>query len=996
MNNKKGVSMISLVITIIVIIVLASIVFNSSNSIEEASQAKAMQELTEVKKGVLNARTVNAKEGIDEKTLNKGFIKVKIENPPENFMSYDDDESTGYLVDLSAIDYAKSKSGQSYVDISSGDTVKFYDTDVYVYDAALKVFYVKSGRYFDGYDTDSNNTVQRKDGPTITIISNVNGRLEIEVDPIYGGDITSVLVDGAKATPIGGNRYTFVVDDKSKEKVTIIASEDDGGTTTKVVPIEAGGNESDINTPDIISYDCVYNQGNADVSVIAEDKNARLLAYAVTTGANANPDGQWVDITEPANRYTIKFNVTENGIYTVWVRNSFGKVASKSKSIRVILDVKYKYDANGGESIDISDTTRHIGCNTFVDLTPKASRKHYEFLGWNTKITATGGMTVYNIGTENDLVLYPIFRPKIKLAKPAITVPTYTYNGKLQTLQLSNFDETLLEISENTMIDAGTKTAVVSILNKDRYEWTDGTDDDLYFEWTIDKKKITTVWGDQRLFTYNGQEQAPTATVSSGVDGETVNLKRTTAVNTGSYTSTASMVSVTGGQGKVENYILQNTTVDFRIQNADMSGSITITGNNVFQQTLTANTSEIVPTGCSLRYQWYSATYSTTSGGTVISGATLSTYTVPKNMIGRYIYVVVTASKANYNSKTFSDVTDASNNKYAAVVCEHTYADATCTVPKTCTKCGATTGSALGHNWSGATCTTDNTCTRCGAWGSGALGHDKRSATCTEPEKCVRCGTTWGSKLGHNYSSATCTTPKKCSRCGATSGSALGHNYSTATCTSPSTCSRCGTTTGSALGHNWSAATCTTGSSCTRCGAQGSGALGHDTRDATCTEPERCVRCGTTWGSKLGHNYRSATCTSPKKCRRCGATSGSALGHNYSKATCTSSSTCSRCGATNGSALGHQGGGRGALVSSATCTKAAQYRNICIRCGNTLGGPTVSYGSALGHNYSSATCTSPKKCSRCGATSGSALGHNWKKSGKKYKCSRCGRTVASM
>ena len=350
------------------------------------------------------------------------------------------------------------------------------------------------------------------------------------------------------------------------------------------------------------------------------------------------------------------------------------------------------------------------------------------------------------------------------------------------------------------------------------------------------------------------------------------------------------MVSVTGGQGKVENYILQNTTADFRIQNADMSGSITIIGNNVFQQTLTANTSGIVPTGCSLRYQWYSATYSTTSGGTVISGATSSTYTVPKNMIGRYIYVVVTASKANYNSKTFSDVTDASNNKYAAVVCEHTYADATCTVPKTCTKCGATSGSALGHNWSGATCTTDNTCTRCGAWGSGALGHD--------------------------------------------------------------------------------------------------------TRDATCTEPERCVRCGTTWGSKLGHNYRSATCTSPKKCRRCGATSGSALGHNFNSPTCYSYATCSRCGTKGASPLGHWGGKKGGLIKPATCITGAMYYDICIRCGNTLG--TMTVGSGLGHSYGSATCTNPKKCSRCGATSGSALGHNWKKSGKKYKCSRCGRTVASM
>ena len=818
--NKRGVSLISLVITIIVIIILASISLHSMNTIDEASNGKMMQELSEVKKGMLVVRSINAKSGLDETTLNKGFIKVKVENPPDNFVSYDTDESTGYVVDLSVIDYDKLKSGQDYSKLSSGDTIVFNESDVYVYDASLKVFYAKNGKYLDGYGSDENNTSTRLNGPTIQVISTKDGNLHIEVTPAYGGNILSVLVDGQKATTTDGKNFEYVV--KSKESCTIIANEEGGSSTTKVVRIENGtnDNDNDIDSPKIISYVCNYKQGTADVTVIAQDNNSKIVSYAVTVGEDVVPSSDsWVSITEPANKYTAKFNVTENGVYTVWVKHSFGKIGNASKSIRVMLNVKYKYDANGGESVNIAETTVQIGCNSFVDLTPKASRRHYEFLGWNTKITATEGLTIYNIGTENDLVLYAIFRPKIKLTKPTIAVPTYTYNGQVQTLQLNNFDSAILGITDNTMIDVGTKTAIVRILNKDRYEWADGTDDEISYTWSIDKKKITTVWGNTRLFTYNGSEQAPTATADSGVTGETLNLVRTTVVNTGNYTSSASISSVTGGQAKVENYELQNTTVDFRIQNADMSGSITITGNNVFQQTLTANISGIVPTGCSLRYQWYSATYSTTSGGTVISGATSSTYTVPKNMIGRYIYVVVTASKANYNTKMFTDVTDASNNKYAAVVCEHTYTDATCTVPKTCTKCGATTGSALGHNWSGATCTTDNTCTRCGAWGSGALGHDTISATCTQPERCVRCGTTWGSKLGHSYDSATCTSPKKCRRCGATSGSSLGHNYSSATCTSPKKCSRCGRTSGSALGHNYVVVgkNPKTGYRCTRC-----------------------------------------------------------------------------------------------------------------------------------------------------------------------------------
>lgn len=65
----------------------------------------------------------------------------------------------------------------------------------------------------------------------------------------------------------------------------------------------------------------------------------------------------------------------------------------------------------------------------------------------------------------------------------------------------------------------------------------------------------------------------------------------------------------------------------------------------------------------------------------------------------------------------------------------------------------------------------------------------------------------------------------------------------------------------------------------------------------------------------------------------------------------------------------------------ATCT-AAGYTDYVCDCGETK---HRDFG-ALGHSYSSATCTAPKKCSRCGVTSGSALGHT---SGG-TKCSRCG------
>lgn len=79
------------------------------------------------------------------------------------------------------------------------------------------------------------------------------------------------------------------------------------------------------------------------------------------------------------------------------------------------------------------------------------------------------------------------------------------------------------------------------------------------------------------------------------------------------------------------------------------------------------------------------------------------------------------------------------------------------------------------------------------------FGHVWGAADCTVPATCTRCGATNGSALGHNWNAATCTAPETCSRCGVTSGAALGHSWNAATYDAPKTCSVCGVTTGATL-----------------------------------------------------------------------------------------------------------------------------------------------------------------------------------------------------
>ena len=134
--------------------------------------------------------------------------------------------------------------------------------------------------------------------------------------------------------------------------------------------------------------------------------------------------------------------------------------------------------------------------------------------------------------------------------------------------------------------------------------------------------------------------------------------------------------------------------------------------------------------------------------------------------------------------------------------------------------------------------------------------HEWVAATCTTPKTCSKCEATEGDVLEHKWDAATCVTAKKCSLCDETSGDALGHNWQEATCDRPQTCSVCHEVSGEALGHTWEDATCTTAKTCSRCKLTEGDKLSHSwgdweiTKEATPTESgnrsRACKECGET------------------------------------------------------------------------------------------------------------------------------------------------------
>ncbi len=153
----------------------------------------------------------------------------------------------------------------------------------------------------------------------------------------------------------------------------------------------------------------------------------------------------------------------------------------------------------------------------------------------------------------------------------------------------------------------------------------------------------------------------------------------------------------------------------------------------------------------------------------------------------------------------------------------HTWEDPNCTIPRTCSVCNLTEGQAAGHSYQSVvtppTCTeggyTTHTCSVCDDTYTDAqtvaAGHSWVDATCTAPKTCSVCDLTEGTALGHDYAEVvtapTCTeggyTTYTCGTCNDSyvddEVDAAGHDYEAVvtppTCTAEGftthTCSKC-------------------------------------------------------------------------------------------------------------------------------------------------------------------------------------------------------------
>lgn len=323
---------------------------------------------------------------------------------------------------------------------------------------------------------------------------------------------------------------------------------------------------------------------------------------------------------------------------------------------------------------------------------------------------------------------------------------------------------------------------------------------------------------------------------------------------------------------------------------------------------------------------------------------------------------------------------DEEPDTYDAAACDHNWIPATCTAPKTCSKCSATEGEANGHTWQEATCTTPKTCSVCSATEGAASGHSWSAWTIDNTNHSHVCTVCKAVESGsHTYSASW-----------APSGS-----------THVKTCLDCGKTLSAE--HNFGTGWVSNGDGthshvCADCGAKSTPVSCVLGTPATCKEPAKCKDCGGSIGEVSKLHEGTPTYTPNHDGTHTVTYSG--CGHTVTE-DCSGpvvpckKSVCTKCNEEYGeehhtkASKPRQVSGKAAhedycavcktsLGNETACTQTAKSNGngthdlVCSECDATL-----ANGVKCAYDPATAVCSKKPVCKDCGTEYGdAALGHD--------------------
>ena len=296
-----------------------------------------------------------------------------------------------------------------------------------------------------------------------------------------------------------------------------------------------------------------YLSSNTGVATIDTAGKVTIKTAGITTITAHVTDGTNYTYSAKTATYTLIVNKIEN---TAKVSPVTGIIYGDSKSMVNVSGVQGTIYYSVGTEITEANYLS-IGSTTIPVSTGRNAGDYniYYFVKGNSNYKNTSDSVKVTISVKTLSI------PVSPNAKP--------YNGNSQGSGIScPQGSTTSEIT--SAIDAGTYSQKCTLNSTTNYVWddTNKTTTPKSISWKIKPKEIAVTWGSTTQFTYNGSGQAPSASATTGIANETMAVTRTTGTNAGSYTSTASCSSVTGGRAKCGNYTLTGNTKSFSIGRA--------------------------------------------------------------------------------------------------------------------------------------------------------------------------------------------------------------------------------------------------------------------------------------------------------------------------------------------------------------------------------------------------------------------------------------------
>ena len=207
-------------------------------------------------------------------------------------------------------------------------------------------------------------------------------------------------------------------------RITNVQSDIHGKASNKIEPTwnELTANfKSVLNAPgDYIEYDItVTNNGNITARLdkinMSESKNEAIIfsKSGLEEGSTLTQGESKVlkvkveynkDITEQPKDLVADLTVSLD-----YVQDKTGNVQTPSINDKYL--VKYDYLTNGGDSTDAVSSYQEEGTEANLEYT--ASKKDWDFIGWNTEATEHNKLDTYSAKAEEN-ILYAIYKKDIK------------------------------------------------------------------------------------------------------------------------------------------------------------------------------------------------------------------------------------------------------------------------------------------------------------------------------------------------------------------------------------------------------------------------------------------------------------------------------------------------------------------------------------------------------------------------------------------------------